>query len=154
MEKTKVKIVSDHAGHEAKVELAKRLTNEGYDVELYGSTSPDVSVSYSEVGIDFAKELLKDNDSETAKYVAFCGSGIGISIALNRFKHVRCARVTSVKEAELAKLHNDANILCMGGRLNSSDDIEAMFHKWETTKFEGNRHIPRINKLDEVGQDE
>ncbi|WP_369085885.1 RpiB/LacA/LacB family sugar-phosphate isomerase [Metamycoplasma spumans] len=150
----KVKITSDHAGHLAKEELAKRLEKEGYEVELFGSTSPDKSVSYAEVGIEFAKELVQDKDSENTKYVAFCGSGIGISIALNRFKHVRCARVTNEEEAHLAKLHNDANVLCIGGRLVPADQVQRMFHEWEKTQFEGNRHIPRIAKLDEVGENE
>ncbi|TPR54274.1 RpiB/LacA/LacB family sugar-phosphate isomerase [Metamycoplasma neophronis] len=149
----KVKITSDHAGHLAKEELAKRLEKEGYDVELFGSTSADKSVSYAEVGIEFAKEILKDKDDENTKYVAFCGSGLGISMALNRFKHVRGARVTSEEDAHLAKLHNDANVLCMGGRMLESDQVENIFHEWENTQFEGNRHIPRINKLDEVGED-
>ncbi|WP_205852851.1 RpiB/LacA/LacB family sugar-phosphate isomerase [Mycoplasma phocoeninasale] len=147
-----VKITSDHAGYLAKEDLAKRLEAEGYTVELRGATSAEVPVSYSDMGIDFAKEIVKDNDPNI-KYVAFCGSGVGISIALNRFKKIRCARVTNVEEAKLAKLHNNANVLCMGGRLLESNNVEAMFHEWEKTEFEGNRHIPRVNKLDEVGED-
>ncbi|BDX52897.1 RpiB/LacA/LacB family sugar-phosphate isomerase [Metamycoplasma equirhinis] len=148
----KVKITSDHGGHLAKIELAKRLQAKGYEVELRGSENSETSVSYSEIGINFAKEIIADNDFQNNRYVAFCGSGIGISIALNRFKKIRCARVANVQEAKLAKLHNNANVLCMGGRLLTSDEIEAIFNEWEKTQFEGNRHIPRINKLDEVGE--
>ncbi|PZW01494.1 RpiB/LacA/LacB family sugar-phosphate isomerase [Metamycoplasma auris] len=149
----KIKITSDHAGHEAKMELARRLETEGYEVETFGSKDATTSVSYADVGIEFAKEAKKHINEKDTKFVAFCGSGIGISIALNRFKHIRCARVSSEEEAKLAKLHNDANILCMGGRLLEPNKIEKIFHTWEQTEFEGGRHIPRINKLDEVGQD-
>ncbi|WP_211333779.1 RpiB/LacA/LacB family sugar-phosphate isomerase [[Mycoplasma] falconis] len=148
----KVKITSDHAGHQAKVELANRLEKEGYEVELFGSKSADISTSYADAGIEFAEELLKDKEKDNNLYVAFCGSGIGISIALNRFQHVRCARINNEEEARLAKLHNNANILCMGGRLNNSDEIENMFHTWEKTEYEGGRHQARIDRLDEVGQ--
>ncbi|ENY68567.1 Ribose-5-phosphate isomerase [Metamycoplasma auris 15026] len=149
----KIKITSDHAGHEAKMELARRLQKEGYEVETFGSMDPNTSISYADVGIEFAKEAKKHINEKDTKFVAFCGSGIGISIALNRFKNIRCARVSSKEEARLAKLHNDANILCMGGRLLEADAVEEMFHTWEHTEFEGGRHLARINKLDEVGQD-
>ncbi|AZZ65668.1 RpiB/LacA/LacB family sugar-phosphate isomerase [Metamycoplasma phocicerebrale] len=148
-----IKITSDHGGHDAKVELAKRLTNEGYKVQLYGSKDANTSISYADVAIDFAKELKKDPESNKTKYVAFCGSGIGISIALNRFKDIRCARVTNEEEAKLAKSHNNANILCMGGRLLDNDTIENIFHAWEKEAFEGGRHVVRINKLKETGQE-
>ncbi|BAP39466.1 RpiB/LacA/LacB family sugar-phosphate isomerase [Metamycoplasma canadense] len=150
----KVKITSDHAGHKAKIELGNRLKNEGYEVEYFGSKNENESISYADVGNEFAKEVKKDPNSKNTKYVAFCGSGIGISIALNRFKNIRCARVSNEEEAKLSKLHNDANILCMGGRLLESNEVEKMFHTWETTEFEGGRHLSRINRLDEIGKDE
>ncbi|RMA77595.1 ribose 5-phosphate isomerase B [Metamycoplasma subdolum] len=150
----KVKIVSDHAGNKIKEELAKKIAKEGYEVILRGATSDDdQSCSYSDVGIDFAREIINDKDRENTKYIAICGSGIGISIALNRFKQIRCARVTNVEEAKLAKQHNDANVLCFGGRLVTVDQAFEMFKEWEHAKFEGNRHIPRIIKLDEVGEE-
>ncbi|PYF42627.1 RpiB/LacA/LacB family sugar-phosphate isomerase [Metamycoplasma alkalescens] len=149
----KVKITSDHAGHDAKVELAKRLESEGYEVELFGSKDAKQSISYADVGIEFAKEAKKHIDDKNTKFVAFCGSGIGISMALNRYKNIRCAHVSSEEEARLSKAHNDANILCMGGRMLDAQKVEDMFHIWEKTEFEGGRHLERIKKLDEVGQD-
>ncbi|WP_330463411.1 RpiB/LacA/LacB family sugar-phosphate isomerase [Metamycoplasma gateae] len=154
MNKTKVKITSDHAGHEGKIELAKRLQEEGYEVELFGSKNSVESISYAEVGAEFAKEVKKDLNNDNTKFVAFCGSGIGISMALNRFKNIRCARVTNEEEARLSKAHNNSNILCMGGRLLDPSQVQNMFHTWENTEFEGGRHIARINRLDEIGQDE
>ncbi|PWC08780.1 RpiB/LacA/LacB family sugar-phosphate isomerase [Mycoplasmopsis arginini] len=154
MGKNIVKITSDHAGHNAKMELADRLENQGYQVELFGSKSESEPISYAEVGAEFAKEVKKDLNRDDTKFVAFCGSGIGISMALNRFKNIRCARVTNEEEARLSKAHNNSNILCMGGRLLSANEVENMFHTWENTEFEGGRHIARINRLDELGQDE
>lgn len=118
---------------------------------MEGAKNGTDSVSYSEIGIDFAKKFLKDKN-ENNLYVALCGSGIGISIALNRFKKIRCARVTNDEEARLAKLHNNANILCFGGRLVTTEDALKMFHIWENTTFEGGRHIKRIETLETVGE--
>ncbi|MGX9358003.1 RpiB/LacA/LacB family sugar-phosphate isomerase [Mycoplasma sp. 773] len=149
-----VKITSDHAGHEAKIQLASELKKEGYKVELFGSTSSLLPVSYTDVGIEFAKETKRDLNKENTKLIAFCGSGIGISMALNRFKDIRCARVTNEEEARLSKAHNNSNILCMGGRLLKDNEILNMFHAWENAEFEGGRHLIRISKLGELGQDE
>ena len=146
-----VYITSDHAGYDRKIEIAKELEKEGYKVILEGAKNGTDSVSYSEIGIDFAKKFLKDKN-ENNLYVALCGSGIGISIALNRFKKIRCARVTNDEEAKLAKLHNNANILCFGGRLVTTEDALRMFHIWENTTFEGGRHIKRIETLETVGE--
>ncbi|AWX69461.1 RpiB/LacA/LacB family sugar-phosphate isomerase [[Mycoplasma] anseris] len=148
----KVRIASDHAGCKMKEELAEELKKEGYEIELFGAQSDDNPISYADVGIEFAKAYINDEDKANTKYVAICGSGIGISIALNRFKKIRCARVDTPEEARLAKLHNDANILCFGGRLITKELALEMFHEWNNTNFEGNRHIPRILKLDEVGE--
>ncbi|AWX42505.1 Ribose-5-phosphate isomerase B (Phosphoriboisomerase B) [Metamycoplasma cloacale] len=149
----KVRIASDHAGCQMKDQLAEKLRKEGYEVELFGATSGDTPVSYAEVGIEFAKTYINDKDKNENKYIAICGSGIGISIALNRFKKIRCARVDTPEEARLAKLHNDANVLCFGGRLTSVDDAMEMFHQWNDTTYEGNRHVLRVAQLSSVGED-
>ncbi|MCV3733716.1 RpiB/LacA/LacB family sugar-phosphate isomerase [Mycoplasma enhydrae] len=148
-----VKITSDHGGHEAKIKLAKHLKDNGYQVELFGSNDSSTSISYADVGIEFANEVKKSPEASNIKYVAFCGSGIGISIALNRFKYIRCARVSNEEEARLAKAHNNANILCMSGRLLDDKSVQNMFHAWEKVVFEEGRHIPRIEKLKEVGEE-
>jgi ribose 5-phosphate isomerase B len=76
-----------------------------------------------------------------------CGSGIGISIAANRFPHIRAALCKDVVSCELARLHNDANILVLGGRLISKDLSIECINKFLNTNFEGGRHINRVNKL-------
>lgn len=133
--------------------MAQILTNEGYEVEILGAQSDEIPYSYAEAGIEFANIYLNDKEHDDIKYIALCGSGIGISIALNRYKHIRAARVTNVNDAKLAKLHNNANILVMGGRITTTENAIEMFHEWEKTEFEGGRHIPRINKIDEIGED-
>lgn len=99
-----------------------------------------------------AEELAKEYWPGNVTIVVNDRSGIGISIALNRFKKIRCARVTNDEEARLAKLHNNANILCFGGRLVTTEDALKMFHIWENTTFEGGRHIKRIETLETVGE--
>ncbi|ACF07425.1 Ribose 5-phosphate isomerase B [Metamycoplasma arthritidis] len=153
MIKNKIIITSDHAGHKMKMDLADKLRREGYVVETRGSSNEDETLSYSEVGIEFANEYLHDPQRDEKQFIALCGSGIGISTSLNRFKQIRCARVTNSEEARLARLHNNANILSFGGRLISLDQAYEIFKQWEATEFEGGRHIFRVLKLDEVGQD-
>lgn len=152
MNKKIVYIASDHGGYDTKIGLAKLLEKDGYEIKLYGAQDKTNSVSYSEIGIEFAKLLTKNKDSEKNYYVALCGSGIGISIALNRFKNIRCARVTNEEEAKLAKMHNNANILCFGGRFINPEQAYKMFNVWENTTFEGGRHVARIAKLEEIGE--
>ena len=151
MKKT-VYLTSDHAGYDTKIEIAKILENEGYKVVIEGATNAETKTSYAEIGIQFAKQYIADKEKNKHLYVALCGSGIGISIALNRFKTIICARVTSEEEARLAKLHNNANILCFGGRLINAKDAVRMLHMWETTEYEGGRHNARIETLDSVGE--
>lgn len=151
MKKT-VYLTSDHAGYDTKIVIAKILENEGYKVVIEGATNAETKTSYAEIGIQFAKQYIADKEKNKHLYVALCGSGIGISIALNRFKTIICARVTSEEEARLAKLHNNANILCFGGRLINAKDAVKMFHIWETTEYEGGRHDSRIETLNTVGE--
>ncbi|AIU34163.1 RpiB/LacA/LacB family sugar-phosphate isomerase [Metamycoplasma hominis] len=153
--KTTVKITSDHAGYDAKINLAKRLENEGYNVELFGSKTNNNSDSYADAAIELVNEIHKDgnpDENKNVKYVAFCGSGIGIEMTLNKFKGIRAARVTNENESHLAKLHNNANVLCMGGRLLEGNEVEKIFHSWENTEFEGGRHLERIKKLSSIGE--
>lgn len=152
MKKKIVYITSDHGGFKTKYELSLLLEKEGYEVKLYGAKDAETSVSYSEIGIEFAKMFEKNKDSTHNYYIALCGSGIGISIALNRFKNIRCARVTNEEEARLSKLHNNANILCFGGRFVDSKEAFKMFDIWKNTTFEGGRHLSRIAKLEEIGE--
>ncbi|ASI53761.1 RpiB/LacA/LacB family sugar-phosphate isomerase [Metamycoplasma hyosynoviae] len=151
MKKT-IYITSDHGGHSTKTKIIELLKQEGYEVKNFGSQDEETKLSYAEVGLEFANIFKKESKNSNNLFVALCGSGIGISIALNRFKQIRCARVTSEEEAKLAKLHNDANILCFGGRLMLAEEAIKLFHIWETTEYEGGRHESRIKVLSEHGE--
>ena len=141
---------SDHAGFEHKEALKTMLVDEGYTVVDVGTHSPD-RVDYPDFGVDAARLVA----SGSADYgVLVCGSGIGISIAANKVKGVRAANVTSVEMAQLARQHNNANMVAVGERLTSLDDAKAIVHAFLTTEFEGGRHEGRVAKLDALGGDQ
>ncbi|QNM93674.1 RpiB/LacA/LacB family sugar-phosphate isomerase [Mycoplasma sp. Pen4] len=147
--KTKHKIValaSDHAGFQLKDELAEYVKSLGYDVVDLGPTTDAHSVSYAEMGHELAHYVEKEHP---AFGIGVCGTGLGISYALNRHHGIRAARVASVEDAHLAKQHNDANVLVFGGRQVTLDEAKAMVDEYIKTEFEGGRHQTRINQIDE-----
>lgn len=136
-------IASDHAGFEAKDFTKNLLSKLGYKVTDLGCDSADVSVDYP----DFAK-LLSSKITDNEIYgVLICGSGIGISIAANRFDHIRCALCHDTLTAKLSRLHNNANVLAFGGRILGTAEITDVIETFFSTEFEGERHQRRIDKL-------
>ena len=97
-------------------------------------------------GKKLAKNVLNDKGSYG---IGVCGTGLGISYSVNRFKGIRGARVTSVEDAKLAREHNDANVLLFGGRQLNIDQVEKMIDQFFKSKYEGGRHQKRIDELDE-----
>ena len=85
---------------------------------------------------------------EVDRGIVFCGTGIGISIAANRLKGIRCALATNIFMAEMSRKHNNANMLALGGRVLSKEEATAIVDVWLSTEFEGGRHQRRINQLD------
>ncbi|QJR44420.1 RpiB/LacA/LacB family sugar-phosphate isomerase [Mycoplasma miroungirhinis] len=146
-----IAFASDHAGFDLKDKLSKKLISEGYQIVDLGPDSGSTSVSYADYGFKLAHYLKENPD---AKGIGICGTGLGISYALNRFSFIRAARVSSVDDAKLAKLHNDANVLAFGGRQITLENAFEMFKKWESTEFEGGRHIQRIETLNTEGSDQ
>lgn len=140
----KIAIASDHGGFELKSELIQKLISDGHDIYDLGTYSTD-SVDYPLYGKLCAEAVLSE---KAARGIVVCGSGIGISIAANRFKGIRCALCTSVKMAELSRMHNNANMLALGGRLTSTEKAFKIVDTWLSTDFEGGRHERRINALD------
>ena len=134
----KIAIGCDHAGYPLKVAVKDKLLKEGFEVVDFG-TDP----SY---GKAVGKAVA---DGEAEKGIVICGSGIGISIAANKVKGVRCALCTSVEMAEMSRRHNDANVLAMGARMIEQDLAFKIVDKWLETDFEGGKHLRRINMLDE-----
>jgi ribose 5-phosphate isomerase B len=137
-------IASDHAGFHLKEYLIAELTKAGVALLDLGCESAEKSVDYP----DFAKKLAKKIIDKKAKFgILVCGSGVGISIAANRFKEVRAALCANVKTAKLSRLHNDANVICLGARLTAPSVALAAVKVFLTTEFEGGRHERRVAKL-------
>ncbi len=139
----RIALASDHAGFALKRELAVWLSEIGYEVEDLGTNGTE-SVDYPEFGARLADAVA----SGAAEFgVAVCGSGIGISIAVNRNPKCRCARVDEPVSAALAREHNDANVLAFGGRLIGSDMAKACVAAFLGTDFAGGRHQRRVDQL-------
>ena len=143
--KEKVYLSSDHGGFDLKDLIKLYLTKKGFEVVDLGTTNNKESVSYVEYGKRLAQSVLNDKGSYG---IGVCGTGLGISYSVNRFKGIRGARITSVEDARLAKEHNNANILLFGGRQISINQAEKMIDEYFNSKYEGGRHQSRIEELD------
>ncbi|MAV64451.1 MAG: ribose 5-phosphate isomerase B [Candidatus Marinimicrobia bacterium] len=140
----KISIASDHAGYNSKQSIIKFLEQKKIKVLDLGTNSID-SVDYPEYGQKVAKSVIS---KKTDKGIVVCGTGIGISIAANRFKNIRASLCTTVLHAEMTRKHNDSNILALGSRTTKIDDMLKIIDVWINTEFEGGRHQDRINKID------
>ena len=139
----RIAIASDHAACAMKAELAEWLRNEGHEVLDLGTNGPE-SVDYPDYGYRLAKAI---ETGEADKGVALCGSGIGISIAVNRNPAARCALVSEPLSASLARQHNDANVVALGARLIGIEMAKACITTFLATEFLGDRHQRRVDKL-------
>lgn len=138
----KIAIAADHGGFELKEALKQHYT--ALDLIDLGTYSAD-SVDYP----DYAQKVVRAILSEQADLgILICGTGIGISIAANRYKGIRAALLYSAEAARLAKAHNNANILVFGGRTMAVDDVINRIDTFMQTSYEGGRHQRRLNKLD------
>ena len=140
----KLAIGCDHAAFEEKQKIIKFLTKKGYKVLDLGTDSIK-SVNYPKFGHSVAKMVA---NGSVDKGIILCGSGIGISISANKVKGIRAALCTTTKHAKMSRKHNDANILALGARMTSYDLIEEIIDVWLETKFEGGRHLDRINMIE------
>lgn len=138
-----VALASDHAGFALKASLSDWLRTAGHEVIDLG---PDdaASVDYPDYGYRLAREVA---DGRAARGVAICGTGIGISIAVNRHPGIRCALVSEALSARLARQHNDANVLALGARLIGLDMAKDCVSTFLATPFDGDRHKSRVAKL-------
>jgi ribose 5-phosphate isomerase B len=139
----RIAIASDHAAVDLKAELREYLISLGHEVADLGPQTTD-RVDYPDYGYKLA-EVVADGTAERG--VALCGSGIGISIAVNRNPAVRCALVSEPLSAALAREHNNANAIAMGARLIGIDMAKACLDAFLATDFAGGRHGPRVDKL-------
>jgi ribose 5-phosphate isomerase B len=145
----RIALAADHAGFALKDELAAWLREQGHDVSDLGTNSSD-SVDYPEFGSRLARAVAT---GEAERGIAVCGSGIGISIAINRNPGARCARVDDPLSARLAREHNDANVLALGGRLIGADMARACVAEFLGTNFAGGRHQRRVDQLSQLLQE-
>ena len=145
----RIALAADHAGYQLKDELAAWLRDAGHDVTDLG-TNDATSVDYPQYGAMLAREIAS---GRAERGIAVCGSGIGISIAINREPACRCARVDDSLSARLAREHNDANVLAMGGRLIGGDMARACVMAFLGTDFAGGRHQRRVEQLSHLLQD-
>ena len=145
----RIALAADHAGYELKDELVRWLREQGHDVTDLGTNGPE-SVDYPQFGRKLAQAIAA---GEAERGIAVCGTGIGISIAVNRNPACRCARVGDPLSAQLAREHNDANVLALGARLIGSDMAKACVAAFLGTAFAGGRHQRRVDQLSHELQD-
>ncbi|WP_022667964.1 ribose 5-phosphate isomerase B [Desulfospira joergensenii] len=137
-------IGSDHAALELKEKIKKFLLDKGVSVEDAGTHSP-ASVNYA----DYAKKVAGAvSRGEFPRGILLCGTGLGMSMAANRFSNVRAALCSDVFSVKMSRLHNDANILVLGGRILGDILAFELVQTWLDTEFEGGRHLDRIESLD------
>ncbi|MEQ8855275.1 ribose 5-phosphate isomerase B [Gimesia sp.] len=141
----KIVVASDHAGYRYKRRIIEYLTQQGYQVEDFGTDSTE-SVDYPDFIFPAAKAVAA---GEFERGIVLGGSGNGEAIAANRVKGVRCALCWNEKSARLARQHNNANMISLGERMVSMHDVYEIIDIWLSTSFEGGRHQRRIEKLDE-----
>ena len=142
----KIVIASDHAGFELKENIKALLLNDGIKIDDLGPSNSD-SVDYPDFGIKLAKAVAEDN---SLSGIVICGTGIGMSIVVNRFPGIRGTLCSDVYTAKLCREHNDSNILILGGRVVGGGLAYEIVQTWLNTPFEGGRHQKRLNKIKDI----
>ena len=139
----KVGVGSDHGGFELKEEVKKHLEKKGIEFVDYGTYSEE-SVDYPDYGKKVGEAVVS---GDCDKGIVVCGTGIGISIAANKVKGVRCALCSESYSARMTRKHNDSNVLAMGGRVLGVELALDIVDTWLNTEFEGGRHAKRVDKI-------
>ncbi|MHA1558322.1 MAG: ribose 5-phosphate isomerase B [Alphaproteobacteria bacterium] len=138
---------ADHAGYHLKEYLRKNMLNKGFNIKDCGTHNTE-SVDYPLYAMKVAENILKGGDS--ALGILICGTGIGMSIAANRFKGIRAALCHSEYEAKLARNHNNANILCLGAKIITNDMALKCLETFLKENFEKGRHKRRLNLINSI----
>jgi ribose 5-phosphate isomerase B len=146
--KPRIAIGSDHAGLSVKETIRKYLVGEGYAVSDLGTASEE-SVDYPDYGRAVGERVVS---KQVDLGIAVCGTGIGISIAANKVPGIRAALAHDVNTARLAREHNDANVLALGGRIVSGETAIEMVKVFLTTAYLGGRHQRRLDKITAIEQ--
>jgi ribose 5-phosphate isomerase B len=143
----KIYLASDHAGFELKEAVKGYLLDRHFEIEDMGAFSTD-AVNWVEYGAKAAREV--SDHADNARGIMICGSGIGMSMVANKFKHIRAALVSDEYGAEMSRKHNNANVLTLGARVLSREKALKIVETWLNTEFEGGRHQARLDYLYDV----
>lgn len=139
----KIGIGCDHAGLELKNEILSLLKDLGFECVDFGTDSPQ-SVDYPDFGEKVSEAV---SSGRVERGILICGTGIGMSIVANKFPHVRASLCNELFTARMSRLHNDANILVLGGRIVGKDLAKEIVRTWISAPFEGERHCLRLKKI-------
>jgi ribose 5-phosphate isomerase B len=143
-------LAADHGGFQLKAHLIQYLEAQGYTIKDLGTHEPEVSVDYP----DYARKMARAVLSEAGRLgILICGTGIGMSIAANRYQGVRAALCHDEYTAKMARQHNNANVLVLGGRVLSPDCAEKIVSVWLKEDYEGGRHDRRLAGIENLAQD-
>ena len=138
-----IAIGCDHAGVELKKEIISLLHDLHIECIDYGTNGTE-SVDYPDFGEKVSESV---SSGKIEKGVLICGTGIGMSIVANKFPGVRASLCNGIFTARMSRLHNDANVLVLGGRVIGKDLAKEIVRTWVSTPFEGERHAKRLNKI-------
>ena len=145
MENFKIAIGSDHGGVELKKYIIEYLSKKGIETKNFGTDSTD-SIDYPVIANKVVSAIL---NGECQKAILICGTGIGMSICANRHKGIRAVVCSDTTSAKYSRLHNDANVLCLGGRILGTEAAKDIVEIWLSTEFENEeRHKNRINLIE------
>lgn len=141
-----IPIACDHAGFELKELVKEYLSNKGYEIKDYGTNSSD-SVDYPDMVHPLGRDI---NNGVYERGIVICGSGNGVQMTVNKYPNVRCALCWTPEIAELARQHNNANILAMPARFITTELALSIVDKYLNTEFEGGRHTRRVEKISKI----
>ncbi len=142
----KIALASDHGGFDLKESVIAHLLNTGWEVDDLGPHSGD-SVDYPDYGIKLAEAVA---EKKVDRGIVICGTGIGMSIVVNRYPGIRGTLCSDLFTAKLCREHNDSNILIMGGRVIGKGLAAEIVNTWLNTPFEGGRHQRRLDKINQI----
>lgn len=143
-----IPLASDHAGYEAKEKVKKLLEEMDHTPIDYGTHS-DESVDYPDFAIKVSDAV---NSGEYQQGILVCGSGQGMCMTANKYENIRAALVYDKDVAALTREHNNANVLCLPGRILEEDQLKKILDSWFETEFEGGRHERRVKKIKSLTQ--
>ena len=136
-------IGNDHGGYNLKLHIKKLLEEKGIEVKDFGSHDTS-SVDYPDIALPVCESVVS---GECECGILVCGTGIGMSIAANKIKGIRAAHVTDSFSARMTKMHNNANVICLGERITGLEIASDIVNAYLNAEFEGGRHEGRVNKI-------